>query len=62
TRDKYELEIDQVMEPTTIKVSDTNNAAKWLLHEDAPHMEPPESVKQRMLGFSQTGKKDGGKR
>ncbi|AYV68566.1 MULTISPECIES: ABC transporter ATP-binding protein [Niallia] len=62
SRNKYALEIDKVMEPPMFKVSDTHYAATWLLHEDAPHMEPPESVKQRMLGFSQTGKKDGGKR
>jgi len=29
------------------------------LHEDAPHIEPPEAVKRRMQGFSNTGPKDG---
>jgi oligopeptide transport system ATP-binding protein len=51
-RNKFALEIDTVMEPPMFKVSDTHYAATWLLHEDAPKIEPPESVKRRMQGFS----------
>lgn len=61
-RNQFALEIDTVMEPPMFKVSDTHYAATWLLHEDAPKVEPPEAVKQRMLGFSKTGRKDGEKR
>jgi len=58
-RNEFALEIDRVMEPPMFKVSDTHYAATWLLHEDAPHIEPPEAVKRRMQGFSNTGPKDG---
>ncbi|MBY0097522.1 ABC transporter ATP-binding protein [Mesobacillus maritimus] len=61
-RNEYALEIDTQMEPPMFKVSDTHYAATWLLHPDAPNIEPPESVKQRMLGFANTGRKDGEKR
>lgn len=54
-RNAYALEIDKVMEPPMFKVSNTHYAATWLLHEDAPDMEPPESVKRRMKGISSTG-------
>jgi len=60
-RNEYALEIDTQMEPPMFKVSDTHYAATWLLHPDAPNIEPPESVKQRMLGFANTGRKDGEK-
>ncbi|HLR51568.1 MAG TPA: ABC transporter ATP-binding protein [Candidatus Avamphibacillus sp.] len=58
-RNEFALEIDKVMEPPMFKVSDTHYAATWLLHEDAPDIEPPESVKRRMKGISNTGSKDG---
>jgi len=61
-RNEYALEIDTQMEPPMFKVSDTHYAATWLLHPDAPNIEPPESVKQRMLGFANTGRKDGEER
>jgi oligopeptide transport system ATP-binding protein len=61
-RNKFALEIDTVMEPPMFKVSDTHYAATWLLHEDAPKIEPPEAVKHRMQGFASTGGKGGGKR
>src|SRR5699024_1777167 len=58
-RNDVALEIDKVMEPAMFKVSDTHYAATWLLHEDAPDIKPPESVKRRMQGISNTGSKDG---
>jgi oligopeptide transport system ATP-binding protein len=47
-RNKFALEIDFVEQPPMFKVSDTHYAATWLLHEDAPKVEPPESVKKRI--------------
>ncbi len=44
-RNKYALEIDFEEEPPFFKVSDTHYAATWLLHPDAPKVEPPEAVK-----------------
>jgi len=61
-RNQFALEIDTVMEPPMFKVSDTHYAATWLLHPDAPKIEPPAAVKHRMQGFAQTGTKGGGKR
>lgn len=61
-RNEFALEIDRVMEPPMFKVSDTHYAATWLLHEDAPKIEPPESVKRRMEGFAHAGSKDGKKK
>ncbi|WP_121604003.1 ABC transporter ATP-binding protein [Virgibacillus sp. Bac332] len=58
-RNEFALEIDTVMEPPMFKVSDTHYAATWLLHEDAPKIEPPASVKRRMQGFASTASKDG---
>ncbi|SEN44004.1 oligopeptide transport system ATP-binding protein [Mesobacillus persicus] len=60
-RNEFALEIDTQMEPPMFKVSDTHYAATWLLHEDAPKINPPESVMQRMQGFANTGRKDGDK-
>lgn len=53
-RNQYALEIDAVMEPPMFKISDTHYAATWLLHKDAPRMEPPQSVKKRMEGFAKS--------
>ncbi|MCP8615577.1 ABC transporter ATP-binding protein [Salirhabdus salicampi] len=54
-RNPYALKIDEEMEPPMFKVSDTHYAATWLLHENAPKVEPPEAVKHRMKGFAKTG-------
>lgn len=47
-RNKFALEIDFVEQPPMFKVSDTHYAATWLLHENAPKVEPPASVKKRI--------------
>jgi len=47
-RNPNALKIDFEMEPPMFKVSDTHYAATWLLHEDAPKIEPPEVVKKRI--------------
>lgn len=61
-RNQFALAIDTEMEPPMFKVSDTHYAATWLLHEDAPKIEPPAAVMHRMQGFAQTGAKGGGKK
>lgn len=45
-RNRYALEIDLEEEPPMFKVSDTHSAATWLLHPDAPKVEPPLAVKE----------------
>ncbi|WP_379969963.1 ABC transporter ATP-binding protein [Ectobacillus sp. sgz5001026] len=47
-RNPRALKIDYEMEPPMFKVSPTHYAATWLLHENAPDMEPPEIVKNRI--------------
>ena len=47
-RNPQALKIDFEMEPPLFKVSDTHYAATWLLHEQAPKVEPPEIVQRRI--------------
>ncbi|WDV45051.1 ABC transporter ATP-binding protein [Clostridiaceae bacterium M8S5] len=47
-RNKYAMEIDFKEEPPMYKVSDTHYAATWLLHPDAPKVEMPENLKNRI--------------
>ena len=54
-RNPYVMKVDTELEPPMFKVSDTHYAATWLLHENAPKVEPPESVKRRMKGFAAEG-------
>ncbi|MCM3238954.1 ABC transporter ATP-binding protein [Heyndrickxia oleronia] len=51
-RNPYALKIDYEKEPPMFKISDTHYAATWLLHPDAPKVEPPEAVKKRMHKFN----------
>ncbi|WP_026574536.1 ABC transporter ATP-binding protein [Bacillus sp. UNC438CL73TsuS30] len=50
-RNPYAMKIDLEQEPPFFKVSDTHYAATWLLHPDAPKVEPPEAVKRRQRQF-----------
>jgi oligopeptide transport system ATP-binding protein len=50
-RNPYVMKIDLEQEPPFFKVSDTHYAATWLLHPDAPKVEPPEAVKRRQNQF-----------
>ncbi|MBT2756379.1 ABC transporter ATP-binding protein [Mesobacillus foraminis] len=47
-RNEYAMKIDLEQQPPMFKVSDTHYAATWLLHPDAPKVEPPAAVKKRM--------------
>lgn len=47
-RNKYALEIDFEEQPPMFKISDTHYAATWLLHPDAPKVEPPKAVTDRI--------------
>ncbi|ENQ3080884.1 TPA: ABC transporter ATP-binding protein [Bacillus pseudomycoides] len=47
-RNPQALKIDFEMDPPLFKVSDTHYAATWLLHEQAPKVEPPEIVQRRI--------------
>ena len=47
-RNKYALEIDYEQEPPLFKISDTHYAATWLLHPNAPKVEMPKIIKERI--------------
>jgi oligopeptide transport system ATP-binding protein len=52
-RNKYAMKIDFEAEPPMFKVSDTHYAATWLLHPNAPKIDPPLIIKERMDKFLQ---------
>ncbi len=47
-RNKYAMEIDFKYQPPFFKVTDTHYAATWLLHPDAPKVEKPKIVTERI--------------
>ncbi len=47
-RNKYAMQIDFEQEPPMFKVSETHYAATWLLHPDAPKVEMPKIVSERI--------------
>ena len=47
-RSKYALKIDFEVEPPLFDVSHTHKAATWLLYKNAPHVEMPKIVKERI--------------
>ena len=47
-RSKYAMKVDFEHEPPFFKVSDTHYAATWLLHEDAPKVDMPKIVSERI--------------
>ena len=51
-RNQYALAIDFEKAPPMFQISETHFARTWLLHQDAPQVEPPESVKQRIRKLS----------
>ena len=47
-RNKYAMQIDYEEQPPMFKVSDTHYAATWLMHPNAPKVEPPKIVTDRI--------------
>jgi len=56
-RNQYALAIDFEEQPPMYQISDTHFARTWLLHPDAPEVEPPESVKLRIRKLPSTFEK-----
>ena len=50
-RNKYALKIDFEEQPPFFKVTETHYAATWLLHEDAPKIEMPSIIKERVSRY-----------
>ncbi|MDO5400601.1 MAG: ABC transporter ATP-binding protein [Eubacteriales bacterium] len=59
-RNKYALQIDFEEQPPMFQISDTHYAATWLLHPNAPHVEMPEIVKERIARMSKLGGENNG--
>ena len=47
-RNKYAMQIDFEKQPPMFKVNDTHYAATWLLHPDAPKVDPPKTILDRI--------------
>ena len=47
-RNRYAMKIDFERQPPKFQISDTHWAATWLLHPDAPHIDPPKAVTDRI--------------
>lgn len=47
-RNRYALKIDFEEQPPMFKISDTHFAATWLLHPDAPKVDPPAQIIERV--------------
>ena len=52
-RNRYAMQIDFEEEPPFFQVSDTHWAATWLLHPDAPKIDPPKSVTDRIQAMKE---------
>ncbi|MBE5781741.1 MAG: ABC transporter ATP-binding protein [Clostridiales bacterium] len=47
-RNRYAMKIDFEKQPPAFPISDTHWAATWLLHPNAPKVEPPKTVTERI--------------
>ena len=54
-RNKYAMEIDFEMQPPLYEVSPTHYAATWLLHPNAPKVEMPKIITERIQRMKERG-------
>jgi oligopeptide transport system ATP-binding protein len=47
-RNKYAMQIDFERQPPMFKITDSHYAATWLLHPDAPKINPPKTITDRI--------------
>ena len=52
-RNKYALKIDFEKQPPMFQISETHHAATWLLHPDAPKVEIPKIITDRIARMKQ---------
>ena len=60
-RNKYALKVDFEKQPPLFKISETHYAATWLLHPNAPKVELPKIVAQRIQHMKEAGENNGRK-
>ncbi len=61
-RNKYAMKIDFEMQPPMFKINDTHSAATWLLHPQAPKVDMPKLVSDRiarMKALANNAKQEG---
>ena len=58
-RNKYAMEIDYEMQPPMFEVSPTHFAATWLLHPNAPKVEVPKIITDRIQRMKERGESHG---
>ncbi len=54
-RNKYAMQIDFEQQPPMFRVSDTHSAATWLLHPDAPKVDVPKAITDRIARMKKGG-------
>ena len=59
-RNKYAMKIDFEEQPPLFKITDTHYAATWLLHPDAPKVEMPKIIKDRIERMKRQGEAQDG--
>ena len=59
-RNKYAMQIDFEMQPPMFEVSETHKAATWLLHPDAPAVEIPKIITDRIARMKKAGGEQNG--
>ena len=52
-RNKYAMQIDFEQQPPMFQISETHSAATWLLHPDAPQVEIPKVITDRIARMKQ---------
>lgn len=60
-RNKYAMKIDFEEQPPMFRINDTHYAATWLLHPDAPKVERPKAISDRIERMKKNGGEDNGK-
>ncbi len=54
-RNKYAMQIDFEQQPPMFRISETHKAATWLLHPDAPKVEMPKAITERIARMKKAG-------
>ncbi len=57
-RNKYAMQIDFEMQPPMFEISETHKAATWLLHPNAPKVDPPKQVTDRIVRMKKLSEGD----
>ncbi len=59
-RNKYAMQIDFEEQPPMFQITETHKAATWLLHPDAPHVDVPKAITDRIARMKKAGGADNG--